>query len=284
MLKLIAAAGCLLIATAGLSAADINLDFLKRLAADKGKHDELQTEGKPQKAQTIWDQNNSKLQSLFKPGVWYTLPSNCAAYRREFALSDQITIECQISDITSKEQTTPKIDLKLLSQKLTLKWEDATNDVPYDIKFKVAKYRDTGFVPFKVGYIHTYLDGFTLYVDAFQILGKKKVADAATSSEDDSVFKEKMALMIREVNPMLQTIDPLPESLPKPKGCYAPNEGVSKTALTEMQRLVKEKNLSLDTSDLIKFGSLELCTMANPNKADDACLDACIEKVFEAWK
>ena len=283
MFKNIAAIGCLLIASSGVSAVDINLDFLKRLVADKKKHDELQTEGKPQKAQSLWDQNNNKLQSLFKPGIWYTLPSSCAAYRRQY--SDQIHIECQIPEVTSKELTVPKIDLSLLSQKLTLKWEDATNDTPYDIKFKVAKYRDTSFVPFKVGYIHTFVDGFTLYVDAFQILGQKRISEEeTTATQGEDAFREKARIMIREINPMLQSIDPLPERLPKPKSCFAPNAAVSKNSMIEMQKLVQEKNLALDISDLKKFGSYELCKLANQGKDDDGCTDACMQKVFEAWE
>lgn len=287
MSKLINVTGVLLIAASTLSAVDINLDFLKRLAADKKKHDELQTEGKPQKAQTIWDQNNSKLQSLFKAGVWYSLPAQCAATRQQY--SDRIHIECDLPDLKNQDMSTPKIDLNLLSPKLTLKWEDATNDTPYDIKFRIARYRDidSAYIktPWKTGYIHTSIEGFTLYVDAFQILGKKKIVDQTEAQPaNDAAFKEKMSLMIREVSPSLKNIDPLPEKLPKPKSCYAPNEAVTKQAFIEMQKIVKEKGLSLEDTDLYKFGSLELCTLANPDKTDDACLDACIEKVFEAWK
>lgn len=284
MCKLINVTGGLLIAASTLTAANINLDFLKRLAADKKKHDELQTEGKPQKAQNIWDQNNNKLQSLFKAGVWYSLPAQCAATRQQY--SDRIHIECELPDLKAQDLAAPKIDLNLLWPKLTLKWEDATNDTPYDIKFRIARYRDidSAYIktPWKTGYIHTSIEGFTLYVDAFQILGKKKVPDQKTTAQPEN--DEKMSIMIREVSPSLKTIDPLPEKLPKPKSCYAPNDAISKQALIEMQKIVKEKGLPLEDTDLYKFGSLELCSLANPDKTDDACLDACIEKVFEAWK
>lgn len=283
MSKLITVIGGLLLAGSRLSATEVNLDLLKRMAADREKSNQFIADGKPLKANALWDQVNNKLQATYKSGSWYTLPSSCAAYRRQY--SDRIHIECKIPDLAAKELTVPQIDLALLSSKLTMKWEDAENEVPYDIKFKVAKYRDTTFVPLKVGYVHTNIEGFTLYIDAFQILGKKKATEESTAAvQDDGTFKEKMQLMIREVSPMLQAIDTLPEKLPKPKSCYAPNDGVAKNALTEMEKLVKEKNLSLDASDLLKFGSFELCNMANQNKADDTCLDACMEKVFEAWR
>lgn len=280
MSKFIVLIGGMLIAASGLSAADVSLDLLKRMAADREKSNQFISEGKPLKANALWDQVNNKLQATYKSSSWYTLPPSCAAYRRQY--SDRIHIDCKIPELAAKDQTVPQIDLALLSSKLTMKWEDAENEVPYDIKFKVGKYRDTAFVPLKVGYVHTNIEGFTLYVDAFQILAKKKIAEEAAVVDD--AFREKARIVIREINPMLQSIDLLPERLPKPKSCFSPNAAVSKNALLEMQKLVQEKSLALDISDLKKFGSYELCKLANPGKEDDACIDACIEKVFETWE
>ncbi|MBX3723930.1 MAG: hypothetical protein KF713_18935 [Turneriella sp.] len=283
MPKLIIVITSLILVASQLSAAEINLDLLKRMAVDREKSNQFFSEGKPLKANALWDQVNNKLQSTYKSGAWYTLPPSCAALRRSY--SDRIQIECKISDLAAKDLTVPEIDLKFVAPNLSAKWEDVKNEVQYDIKFKVAKYRDVNLLPFKIGYVHTNITGFTLYIDAFQILAKRKIAEEAQSlSEEDAAFREKMAIMIREINPMLSTLDLKPEKLSSPKSCVAPKDTAVKNALMEMEKIVREKSLPLETADLMKIGSFEMCNMANKEKADDACLDACMEKVFEAWK
>ncbi|AFM14216.1 hypothetical protein [Turneriella parva] len=297
MFRLILILSGLVLITANIFSADMSIEFVRRLAANKKKYDKLQSESRDQKAANTWQETDNQLQATFKTGNWYTLPNQCAAFRRMH--SNRIEIECDLPDLKQPpESYVPKIDFELMSSKLNGKWEDAELDTPYAIKFKLTRKRlmDSALYksPWQIGYVHTGIEGFTLYVDAFQILGKREVAaeDLNQSGRNGQPlsYKEKVKIMSGEIAPMMQDIDYRPQfiSTSKVKGvlsnglansCKMPDIEVSKETVNRMQELSIEKNLPLEREDLQSYARYEICSIVNGGVAESPCLDACYERM-----
>jgi len=266
----------------------VPITFLEKVVELKTQFNSLHEQGKTIKANKTWDAADALIKRQFKDGVWYALPEKCFAKKGHIY---SVHVECfdtiAVGDNTDGIQFTFEIINGKNHDKLLEMIQDTGDDF-LELSFRVGKSSSIGMGQKYTAYAHTGLLGITVYVTDIKIHARRKdpnVTEEPTPvAEVDQTFKEKLEVWVDHIYPMLSTLELQPERLPKPKSCFVPNERVSKGALADMQRIVQEKSLSLDLTDLMKLGSHELCDSANHGKANEACLDACVDRVFDYWK
>ena len=266
----------------------VPVTFLEKLIELRTQYNSLQEQGKTVKAHKIWEQADALVRRQFKDGAWYALPEKCFGKKGHVY---SLHVECLDTIAVGDNSDGIQFAFQIINGKnhdRLLEMIQDTGEDYLELSFRVGRSSSIGMGQKYTAYAHTFIMGFTVYVTDMKIHARRKdpsVSDEPKPvEEDDQSFKEKLKVWFDHINPMLSTLELQPEKLPKPKSCFAPNERVSKEALADMQRIVQEKSLSLDLTDLMKLGSHELCDSANHGKANEACLDACVDRVFDYWK